>query len=69
MYHMKMRTISAAIEEIKAADPQSCVTEHYVRSLILEGRIPYCKAGKKYLIDLITLELYLKGMGGDYDGE
>ena len=49
----RMRTISAAIREIKESDPNSCFTEHALRKAILTKHIPTVMAGKKYLVDLI----------------
>ena len=57
---MKIRTINKAYEEIKKMDPDSCVSKHFIRQLIVNGIIPYKKSGSKYLFDLEDLEKYLK---------
>lgn len=56
----RMRTISEAVSEIRAADPNSAVTPYRVRQLILSGVLPSVRAGNKYLIDLDVLIEYLK---------
>ena len=56
----RMRTISAAIREIKESDPNSCFTEHALRKAILTKHIPTVMAGKKYLVDMDDVNAYLK---------
>ncbi len=55
-----MRTISEAISEIRAADPNSAITPYRIRQLILCGILPSVRAGNKYLINLDDLLDYLK---------
>lgn len=55
----RMRTISAAIREIKELDPNSCFTEHALRKAILTKHIPTVMAGKKYLVDMDAVYEYL----------
>jgi excisionase family DNA binding protein len=38
------------------------VTEHYLRTEIKAGRIPYLKAGNRYIIDVEQVEEFLKNM-------
>lgn len=56
----KMRTINEAYKAIKAEDPETAITPHAIRRLILKGSIPCVRAGNKYLIDLDGLKEYLK---------
>ena len=56
----KMRTISAAIREIKESDPRSCFTEYALRKAVKEDLIHPIKAGKKYLVDMDVVYAYLK---------
>lgn len=56
-----MRTILGAIREFKAADPDCAITEHFLRQLVKQGKIKYCRAGAKYLLDMAALERYLIG--------
>lgn len=58
----RMRTITEAVAEIKAADPHTALTVHALRQLILSGKVPSIMAGKKYLINLDTLIEYLSGI-------
>lgn len=55
-----MRGIKAALDEIKAADPYTALTERALRRLVLTDSIPYVKVGKKYLINMNTLYDYLE---------
>lgn len=56
-----VRTIKGAFEELKARDPKSDITIYAIRQIIKEGKIPYIKSGKKYLISLENLIEYLNG--------
>lgn len=56
----RMRTIQEAYKAIKETDQQTAITPHAIRRLIINGDIPSIKAGNKYLVDLDTLEAYLK---------
>lgn len=55
------RTIKEAAAYFKAADPNTCLTETAIRTLILTGKVPSAKVGKKYLITLEALEAFLQG--------
>lgn len=57
----KMRTPHNAIEELRQADPKTELTERALRTLILTGKIPSVRIGKKYLVNMGTLFDYLKG--------
>lgn len=59
-YIPKMRTISAAIREIKEADPNTCFTEHALRKAVVTKHIPSVMAGKKYLVDMDVVYAYLE---------
>lgn len=56
----RMRTISAAIKEIKEIDPNTCFTEHALRKAIVTKNIPSVMAGKKYLVDMDVVYAYLE---------
>jgi hypothetical protein len=56
----KMRTINEAYNAVKAADPETALSPHRIRAFLLNGDIPCIKAGARYLLDLDTLEAYLK---------
>lgn len=55
----KIRTLSKAIEELKIADPNCCLTLTSLRRLVRTDKIPYILAGNKYLIDLDEINTYL----------
>ncbi len=56
----RMRTISAAIKEIKEIDPNTCFTEHALRKAVVTKKIPSVRAGKKYLVDMDNVSMYLE---------
>ena len=56
----RMRTVSEAALELKKLDPNTAVTEYHIRRLVLSGKLPKIKAGKKYLINLDLLLDYLE---------
>ena len=55
----RIRAIKDAIAEIKAADPKTAVTEHFLRRIIVSGELQSIRSGNKYLIDMDRLEDYL----------
>lgn len=55
----RMRLINEAYEEIKAKDPNTAITKYFIRDLVVSGKIPTSKAGRKYLINMDMLEAYL----------
>ena len=57
----RIRTIEKAYDEIKRIDPETCITKHFIKNLIIEGVIPHRKTGNRYLIDLDNLIIYVKG--------
>ena len=58
---LRTRTIDSAFEELKKIDPNTAVSKHYIRQLIISNKIPYRKAGNKYLFDFDRLVEYLEG--------
>jgi len=56
----RMRTISGAIREIKAADPNSEFREWALRQLIKSGKIKSVRIGVKYLVDVDAVIEYLR---------
>lgn len=57
----RIRTIEKAFDEIKQTDPNTCITKHFIKNLIIEGEIPYRKTGNRYLIDIDEVLNYMKG--------
>lgn len=55
----RMRTIDEAVAEIKSADEHTAITKNFIRSLVVSGKVPSIKAGRKYLINIAVLQDYL----------
>ena len=58
---MRVRTITQLYDEIKRIDPDSALTPTALRRLVITGKIPSAKAGKKYLVTVEALEAYMNG--------
>lgn len=57
---MRIRTIKNAYREIRERDPNTCITEWFLRQLITGGAIPSIRAGTKWLVDLDVIEEYIQ---------
>ena len=55
------RTIREAAAYFREKDPQTCLTETAIRTLLRTGVVPSARIGKKYLVTVEALEAYLKG--------
>ena len=55
----KYRTIQQAYECIKAQDADTAITYHALRQLVVSGQIPSMRIGKKYVIDLDVLSVFM----------
>lgn len=55
------RTIREAAAWFKSQDPQTCLTETAIRTLVRTGQVPSVRIGKKYLVTLEALQEYLAG--------
>ena len=55
------RTIREAAAWFKSQDPQTCLTETAIRTLVRNGSVPCVRIGKKYLVTLEALGEYLEG--------
>lgn len=58
---VRTRTIKEAAAYFREGDPQTCLTETAIRTLLRSGTVPSVKVGKKYLVSLEALESYLMG--------
>jgi excisionase family DNA binding protein len=56
----RMRTAPQLATEYKIADPHTNVNAHFIRGLLLSGKIPFVRAGKKHLINADLFAEYLK---------
>ena len=57
----RMRTMDKAIEYLHQVDEGCELTKCALRRLVITGRLPSVRIGQKYLINLDTLEKYLRG--------
>lgn len=55
-----MRTIKQAIQSIKESDPETCFSEWWLRKLVKSGKLKCHRAGNRYLIDIDSLDEFLK---------
>ncbi|WP_407308766.1 hypothetical protein [Desulfosporosinus sp. SB140] len=55
-----MRSIKQAIQVIRDQDPESCISEWWLRQLVNSGKLKCHRAGNKVLIDLDFLEEFLR---------
>ena len=66
----RMRTLSKAYEEIKAADPDTAITMRIIRDLVYTGKVQvYCVGRKKLVnLDLLyeSLSCYYRSQNNDY---
>jgi excisionase family DNA binding protein len=58
---IKLRTLKECYEYIKTNDRETAITPYFLRQMVIQGKIPYLKAGCKYLISLETLEKFISG--------
>ena len=61
---VRTRTIKEAAAYFRKNDPQTCLTETAIRTLLRTGAVPSVKVGKKYLVSLEVLNAYLSGETG-----
>lgn len=57
----RMRTAAKIVAELRAMDPNSEVSEHYIRQLVKKGIVPVTWAGSKALINLDDILALLRG--------
>ena len=58
---IRTRTIREAAAYFKETDPETCLTETAIRTLLRTGAVPSARIGKKYLVSIDSLEEYLSG--------
>ena len=58
---VRARTIREAAVFFREKDPQTCLTETAIRTLLRTGAVPSVRVGKKYLVTVEALEAYLTG--------
>jgi len=57
----RMRTVRQCYEYFKAEDPESAISEFYLRGLVRQNKVPVFMAGRKQLVNLDKLIDYLNG--------
>ncbi len=57
----KFRTIPKALEYIKQNDPDSDISEFFIRKLAKTGKISTAHSGSKIYVDVDVLIAYLSG--------
>lgn len=60
-----MRTIKEAMAWIMETDPNTSITPHALRRLIVSGEIPRVVVSNKYLVNLDDLDSYLRNKNGN----
>lgn len=55
----RMRTAAGVLAEIKAEDPATELTLHYVRYLINTNKVPVVPVGRKKLVDVDAVVAFL----------
>ncbi len=58
---VRTRTIREAAVYFREKDPQICLTETAIRTLLRTGAVPSVRVGRKYLVTVEALESYLTG--------
>ena len=61
---VRTRTIREAAAYFRETDPQTCLTETAIRTLLRTGAVPSARVGRKYLVAIEALEAYLGGSAG-----
>lgn len=56
----RMRLQKDVFDYIKEKDPQTALTPHALRCMVLDGTIPHVDVGRKKLINLDVLDEYLE---------
>ena len=55
----RMRTAAQLAAEYKKKDSGTAVTVYFLRQLIRDGKVPFVKAGKKFLINADAVDAFL----------
>lgn len=58
---MRVRTIDQCYDEIKRNDPDCALGKSGFRRLVVSGQIPSRKIGAKYLVDVESVEAFMRG--------
>jgi hypothetical protein len=61
----KIRTIGQCLEEIKVIDPETAITEWFLRCLCKANLVKHFMSGTKILVDLNDLLSYFNNENGE----
>jgi len=53
---MRLRTINEGFRLIKAEDPDTQLTKHAIRQMVVDGRLPSVEVGNKKLFDVDAIK-------------
>lgn len=59
----RMRSAEGVLKELKAQDPETRITLHFIRGLIRSGEIPVVQAGCQKLVNVDLVFDYLANHG------
>ena len=57
----RLRTLTETYSHLKTMDSETAITANALRRMVISGQVPCVRIGKKYLIDIDSLEIFLKG--------
>jgi hypothetical protein len=55
----RMRTLEALARHYRRIDPETAITQHFLRKRVISGEIPCVKAGVKRLIAIEDVDEYI----------
>jgi len=55
-----MRTLDALARHYRRIDPETAITQHFIRKKVISGEIPCVKAGVKRLIAIEDVDEYIE---------
>ncbi len=61
----RMRTIQQTIQYLRTKDPDTAVTEWWLRNILRAGKIRHHRAGCKFLVDLDAIDIFLSNPPAD----
>ena len=64
-----MRTLDGLARHYRRIDPETAITQHFIRKKVITGEIPCVKAGVKRLIAIEGVDEYIKNDGADRQQE
>lgn len=59
---LKMRTIPQLVKELKDQDPETPISESFIRKLVKQNKIPYITANSRIYISVEAFEKSIQSM-------